>query len=70
MGWLDSTSDSMNMNLSKLQETVVDREAWHATVHGVAKRQIGLNNNYKNFLSTVLSNSMIDGTGKKKNSSL
>ena len=39
MRWLDSITDSMNMNLSKLQETVVDREAWNATVHGVAKNQ-------------------------------
>ena len=34
MRWLDSMNDSMNMNLSKLQEIVKDREAWHAAVHG------------------------------------
>ena len=37
MRWLDSITDAMNMNLGKLQEMVRDREAWHATVHGVAK---------------------------------
>ena len=35
--WLDSITDSMDMNFSKLQETVKDREVWHAAVHGVAK---------------------------------
>ena len=38
--WLDSITDSMDMNLSKLQEIVADRGAWHATVHGVSKNQI------------------------------
>jgi len=42
MGWLDSIIDSMDMNLSKLQETVKDREAWRAVVHGVAKSRTGL----------------------------
>ena len=39
MWWLDGITDAMNVNLRKLQETVRDREAWHAAVHGVTKNR-------------------------------
>ena len=59
MRWLDAISDSMDVNLSKLWETVKDREAWRAAIHGVTKNRTQMSD--RTLLQQMLQQTFVDG---------
>ena len=59
MSWLDVIDDSMDMNLSKFWETVVDRGAWRDAVHGVTKGQMGISHSDWNEPGEILKRDLV-----------